>query len=66
MKNVISARDIEELLRRGGDIKTLPADAILTPSARDILRDLELNGKKATAAGKGGTEAGANNGSAPA
>ncbi len=42
MKNVISARDIEELLRTGGDINSLPTDAIFTPSARDRLRDLEL------------------------
>ena len=46
MKNVISARDLEELLRSGGDPRSLPADSILTPSARDILRDLELNGAK--------------------
>ena len=44
MKTVISAKDIEELLRKGGDAKSLPADAILTPSARDMLRDLEGNG----------------------
>jgi L-fuculose-phosphate aldolase len=43
MKNVISARDIEDLLQKGGDVRSLPSDAILTPSARDILRDLELN-----------------------
>lgn len=44
MKTVISAKDIEELLGRGGDIKSLPADAIITPSARDLLRDLENRG----------------------
>ena len=41
MKTVISAKDIEDLLRRGGDAKNLPADALLTPSARDLLRDLD-------------------------
>ena len=46
MKNVISARDIESLLQSGGDIRSLPSDAILTPSARDILRDMELNPAK--------------------
>ena len=52
MKTVISAKDIEELLRKGGDAKSLPADAILTPSARDMLRDLEGNGAyKSSAAG---------------
>ncbi|HEY2951065.1 MAG TPA: class II aldolase/adducin family protein [Verrucomicrobiae bacterium] len=41
MKTVISAKDIEEMLRRGGDVNSLPADAIVTPSARDLLRGLE-------------------------
>jgi L-fuculose-phosphate aldolase len=44
MKPVISVRDIQELLRKGGDPRTMPGDAILTPSARDFLRDLEANG----------------------
>lgn len=44
MKNVISAQDIEELVRRGGSVKDLPADALITPSARDLMNDLELNG----------------------
>jgi L-fuculose-phosphate aldolase len=43
MRPVISARDIDELLRAGGDPHSLPADAILTPSARDLLRAVELN-----------------------
>lgn len=41
MKTLISAKDIEELLRSGGNLASLPADAILTPSARDLLRDAE-------------------------
>ncbi len=44
MRTVISARDIEELLRNGGDIKSLPSDALITPSARDLLRYLEFRG----------------------
>ncbi|HEX3988578.1 MAG TPA: class II aldolase/adducin family protein [Verrucomicrobiae bacterium] len=44
MKTIISAREIQELLQNGGDVKSLPADAILTPSARDLLRDFENNG----------------------
>ncbi len=44
MKNVISAKDIEDLIRQGGDIKSLPTEAILTPSARDLLHDLENRG----------------------
>ena len=43
MKKVISARDVEELLRTGADLaSTIPADALLTPSARDLLRDRNL------------------------
>ena len=44
MRTVISARDIEELLRNGSDLKSLPADALITPSARDMMRDLEMRG----------------------
>ena len=44
MKAIISAREVQELLRNGGDVKSLPQDAILTPSARDLLRDFENNG----------------------
>ncbi len=43
MKQVISVRDLEEMLRRGGDPRAVPPDALLTPSARDFLRDLEAN-----------------------
>ena len=31
--------------RNGQDVRTLPDDVILTPSARDFLRDFETNGK---------------------
>jgi L-fuculose-phosphate aldolase len=44
MKTVISAKDIEELIAQGGDVKSLPADAILTPSAKDALRELGRRG----------------------
>src|SRR5437870_3060085 len=43
MKTVISVRDLEDILRKGGDVRSLPSEAILTPSARDLLRDLEGN-----------------------
>ena len=52
MKTVISAKDIEELLRTGGDVKGLPGDAILTPSARDRLRELEGYGTPRSDGGK--------------
>lgn len=48
MKQVFSVRDLEELQRAGKDPRSLPSDALLTPSARDFLRDLEFrNGAQA-------------------
>jgi L-fuculose-phosphate aldolase len=44
MRQVISVRDLEEMLRSGKDVRALPADVLLTPSARDFLRDLEPAG----------------------
>ena len=44
MKQVISVRDLEEMLRSGKDVHALPADALVTPSARDLLRELENPG----------------------
>jgi L-fuculose-phosphate aldolase len=52
MKAIISAKEVQELLRNGGDVNSLPADAILTPSARDLLREFENNGAPANSAGK--------------
>lgn len=40
MATVITAKDIEALIARGEDPNRLPADALLTPSAKDVLRDL--------------------------
>ncbi len=45
MKQVISVRDLEEMLRNGKDVRVLPDNAILTPSARDFLRDFETGAK---------------------
>ena len=44
MSNVISIRDLQDMVREGRDVKNLPADAIITPSARDFLHDLQMNG----------------------
>jgi len=44
MKSIISLRDLEEMVRSGKDVRSLPNDALLTPSARDFLRDFEGNG----------------------
>jgi L-fuculose-phosphate aldolase len=46
MKQVISLRDLESMVRQGQDVRNLPADALLTPSARDFLRELEDGGGK--------------------
>jgi L-fuculose-phosphate aldolase len=50
MRPVVSVRDLEEMLRSGKDLRALPADALLTPSARDFLRDLDgpMSSKTAT------------------
>lgn len=39
MATVITAKDIERIVSEGGDPASLPADAIVTPSAKDALRD---------------------------
>ena len=52
MKKIISVRDVREMVRNGQDVKNLPADAIITPSARDLLFELETNGSTKTIAGK--------------
>jgi L-fuculose-phosphate aldolase len=39
MPAVITAKEVEDIIARGGDPKTLPADAILTPSAKDAIHD---------------------------
>jgi L-fuculose-phosphate aldolase len=41
VKQVISVKDLEEMVRNGKDVRSLPHGALLTPSARDFLRDLE-------------------------
>jgi L-fuculose-phosphate aldolase len=47
MKQIISVRDLEEMARAGKDLRSLPGDALLTPSARDFLRDHEWAGAQA-------------------
>jgi L-fuculose-phosphate aldolase len=38
MPAVITAKEVEDIIANGGDPKSLPSDAILTPSAKDALR----------------------------
>jgi L-fuculose-phosphate aldolase len=54
MKNIISLRDLENMVRNGQDVRNLPADAILTPSARDFLLELEMRGAKPAVSGSSG------------
>lgn len=44
MKQIISVRDLEEFVRSGKDLRSLPSDALLTPSARDFLHERESVG----------------------
>jgi L-fuculose-phosphate aldolase len=41
MKQVISVKDLQDLIRSGKGVASLPPDGLLTPSARDFLHDLE-------------------------
>jgi L-fuculose-phosphate aldolase len=50
MSRVISIRDLQEMVRNGEDVKSIPADAIITPSARDYLYELQMNGGDKSAA----------------
>jgi L-fuculose-phosphate aldolase len=52
MPAVITAKEIEEIVAKGGDVKSIPSDAVLTPSARDAIRDLQRRN------GSGGGSAG--------
>ena len=40
MRSIVSVRDIEALIQRGGSPNDLPGDAIMTPLAQDRLRQL--------------------------
>jgi L-fuculose-phosphate aldolase len=68
MSQVISIRDLQDMVRDGRDVKNLPADAIITPSARDYLHDLQMNGVKngAASAKPAGSAAGGDKFSPPA
>ena len=51
MPAVITAKEIEAIIAQGGDPKNHPADAILTPSAKDALRDYASARRHPTGAG---------------
>ena len=44
MSQVISVRDIQDMIRDGKNPNNLPADAIVTPSAREAIQDWETSG----------------------
>src|SRR5438105_10892913 len=58
MKQIISVRDLEELVRAGKDLSSLPGDVLLTPSARDFLREHESNGRREPGVKSGAKPAG--------
>ena len=39
MKKLYTAREVDELIRGGGTVDAIPDDALLTPSARDAIKD---------------------------
>jgi L-fuculose-phosphate aldolase len=64
MSRIISVKDVKEMVRNGQDVKNLPADAIITPSAKDFLFELQSNGGvPANGAMNNGASHGASNGS---
>ena len=52
MKKVYSLKDIDELQRKGG-LDGIPTDAILTPSARDRLKEFKMSDTEKPAPAKG-------------
>jgi L-fuculose-phosphate aldolase len=51
MSTVITAKEVAELIARGGDLQSFPSDAILTPSAKDAIRDHTGHRRPADAGG---------------
>ena len=45
MKPLITAKDVEDVIKRGGSPAELPRDAVYTPSARDIIQEWERNAR---------------------
>ena len=56
MNTVITAKEVEDVIAKGGDPKSLPADAILTPSAKDAIRDY-ANSRRSSASASTGSPA---------
>jgi len=41
MKKVYTGKNIQDMIRAGESLDTIPADAVLTPSAKDAIRELQ-------------------------
>ena len=52
MKKVYSLKDIDELQRKGG-LDGIPTDAIITPSARDRLKEFKMSDTEKPTPAKG-------------
>lgn len=57
MKQIISAKDIEQLLKQGKSADAIPSDAILTPSAKDLLKTASAGRAPGTTVSGGGVSA---------
>lgn len=57
MRKIISAKDVEELIR-SGSVSEIPTNALLTPSARDLLKDVQSNGRPSGAVAAAATAGG--------
>jgi len=57
MKKIVSAKDVETLIRQGASLETLAADALLTPSARDLIRAHQAGGSNRQSSNGGKTSA---------
>lgn len=52
MKKVITASAAEELIKQGKGLESIPADCILTPSAKDLFSSSKVSVKQTVVAGK--------------
>jgi L-fuculose-phosphate aldolase len=59
MRQVITAEDVARLLRAGQGEEAIPPDALLTPSARDLLRSRKLPARPSAPAPAGAASGGA-------
>ncbi len=57
MKKIVSAKDVETLILQGASLETLAADALLTPSARDLIRAHQASGSNRQSSNGGKTSA---------